>query len=148
MKTISTLSLFVLIYAFLLSCNSENPKPGPRNIMERNCMAKIIVLDDSLGRIRNHACEKIALSPTIKQYIASLHKLNDKNCPSDFNTAFDKHLDAWENILVVTDKYPDLRGEMTVLFKQLETGEHASEFIPLQKAIWDTWADIDVVLER
>jgi len=149
MRILLYLSLTLLLIGTALSCDSAAPEQsGPHNPLQRNCMSRIIVFDDSLGRIRNHACEKIDLSTTIKQYLKSCRAMNYKECPVAFNAAIEKHYAAWDNMLPLTDKYPDLRGEMTQLFKQLKTGEHAQEFIPLEKAIIDTWSDIDAVLER
>jgi hypothetical protein len=149
MRILLYMSSILLVILTVLACDSAAPETsGPHNIIERNCMSRIIVFDDSLGRIRNHASEKIDLSTTIKQYLKSCRAMNYKNCPLAFNAAIEKHYAAWEKMLPLTNKYPDLRGEMTQLFKQLKTREHAQEFIPLEKAIIDTWVDIDAVLER
>ena len=61
---------------------------------------------------------------------------------------FEKHREAWLALLPVTDQYPDLRGEMHVLFKQLESGRHAESFKPLVKTVWDTWAEIEAVMQE
>lgn len=107
------------------------------------CMAEAIALDDSLGRVRNHACETVPLSETIRQYAAAIEKIDFSGCPEAFSAGFKKHAAAWLALLPVTDQYPGLRGEMHALFKQLESGRHAEQFKPLVKAVWDTWGEIE-----
>ncbi len=107
------------------------------------CMAEAIALDDSLGRVRNHACETTPLSLTIRQYAAAIAAIDFPGCPEGFGAAFKKHAAAWLALLPVTDQYPDLRGEMHDLFSQLEAGPHAGPFKPLVKAVWDTWGEIE-----
>lgn len=46
-------------------------------------------------------------------------------------------------MLEITNKYPELRGEMHNLFDQLEKGNDAAEFKRYLKQIWDTWAEIE-----
>ncbi|MEQ1745605.1 MAG: nuclear transport factor 2 family protein [Saprospiraceae bacterium] len=106
------------------------------------CMGDALVLDDSLGRVRNRACEATSLSQTIRQYAAAIGQIG-AGCPEAFAAGFKKHAAAWMALLPVTDRYPDLRGEMHGLFKQLESGKHGEAFKPLVKAVWDTWAEIE-----
>lgn len=114
----------------------------------KDCMTRVIALDDSLGKARNHACEKISLSETIRQYADGLEKISYKDCPRDFKTGFRKHREAWLALIPITDQYPDLRGEMHVLFKQIESGKHAAQFKPLVKSVWDTWAEVEAAMKE
>ena len=107
------------------------------------CMAEAIALDDSLGRVRNHACETVSLSQTIRQYAAAITAIDFSDCPAAFSTGFRNHAAAWMALLPVTDQYPGLRGEMHALFKQLEAGPQGEQFKPLVKAVWDTWGEIE-----
>ncbi len=111
------------------------------------CMAEAIALDDSLGYIRNHACETLPLSQSIRQYAAAIESIDFRGCPEPFSAGFKKHAAAWLALLPVTDQYPDLRGEMHTLFKQLESGRHAEQFKPLVKSVWDTWGEIEEAMK-
>ena len=113
-----------------------------------DCMALAIAQDDSLGKIRNQACKTISLSETIRQYAGSIESINYTDCPAAFETGFKKHRAAWIALLPVTDQYPDLRGEMHDLFKQLESGKHAGQFKPLVQSVWDTWAEIEATMQE
>ncbi|GEM_PF-2537847 len=113
-----------------------------------DCMAEAILLDDSLGAVRNHACKSMSLSATIRQYADNIARIGQMGCPPAFAAGFEKHREAWLALLPVTDQYPDLRGEMHVLFKQLESGRHAESFKPLVKTVWDTWAEIEAVMQE
>lgn len=127
-------------------CIISNKKPVNENrpsLEKIDCVNLILTKDDSLGKIRNHACETLSLSETIKQYTQALDSLNFENCPSGFTNAFNNHIDAWTDIIQVTNHYPYLRGEMHDLFDKLEAGEHGDEFKPLLKNIWDTWKRIE-----
>lgn len=143
------LTMFCLVTTIFIS--RANSLPGNNledDKLNKECMNRVIALDDSLGKIRNHACEKISLSQSIKDYSAGMKKFSYKKCPESFKKAFERHRQAWANMLVVTDKYPDLRGEMHVLFKQLEEGKDAELFKPLLKAIWDTWAEVEKAIKE
>ncbi len=122
--------------------------PKATNVRKKTCMDLVIQKDDALGKIRNHACEKMSLSAAINNYVNGLSQLNYDNCPRAFKTAFEKHAQSWVDITKVTDKYPELRGEMHVLFAALESGKDSLAFIPLQKNIWDTWGEIEAVLKH
>lgn len=101
-----------------------------------------------MGKARNHACETISLSETIRQYADAMGKINYRNCPEDFSAAFGRHQKAWLALLPVTDQYPNLRGEMHDLFAQIEAGDHAEQFKPLVKTVWDTWAEVEAAMKE
>ncbi len=117
-------------------------------IAPADCMKKIIAMDDSLGTIRNHACETVSLAETIRNYAASLQKLDFSSCPPSFATAFEKHRQAWLAMIPLAEKYPKLRGEMHDLFDQLKAGEDAAVFGPLLDAIWATWAEVELAMKQ
>ena len=95
---------------------------------EKNCIEKVILLDDSLGSVRNHVCEKISLTETIEQYISGIDIYDYTNCSESFRTAFKKHIFAWTEMKYITDKHPELRGEMHELFKILEASNESVAF--------------------
>ena len=107
------------------------------------CVAYVLAQDDSLGAIRNHACETISLAETIRNYTDGLEHINYNGCPAEFKEAFKAHWEAWRQMIPLVEKYPNLRGEMHDLFDVLEEGEHADEFKPLLQAIWDTWGEVE-----
>ena len=86
----------------------------------KNCIKNIIAEDESLGKTRNHNCEKISLSETIRIYANGLEALDFAECPEKFSTAFQSHIKAWKEMIIITDKYPNLRGEMHDLFDEIE----------------------------
>lgn len=134
----------------LLACNNTSQKNLPvkqDNLLQKECIKNIMQMDDSLGTIRNHACEKISLSKTIKNYIKGLENLNFKNCPEKFTRAFDNHRQAWEKMIPVSDNFPDLRGEMHDLFDIIEKSDEAENFKIRLKAIWDTWAEVETAMK-
>ncbi|GJM34220.1 MAG: hypothetical protein DHS20C18_32210 [Saprospiraceae bacterium] len=155
MKIQNRLPISMLIMGTLLifSCRpskqiSHNITGSQKQINERECINQVIALDDSLGKVRNYACETISLSETIQHYVDGMHQLNYRHCSKAFSTAFKKHRDTWVAMLAVTDHYPDLRGEMHVLFDQLETSDHADEFKSLLQTIWDTWAEVEAAMKE
>ncbi|MFN0034398.1 MAG: hypothetical protein ACKVUS_04975 [Saprospiraceae bacterium] len=134
---------------FLFSCQ-QAATPAQKAVPDqqsKDCIAHAIALDDSLGKARNHACEAIGLSETIRQYATGMGKINHQNCPAAFTEAFKKHREAWLALIPITDQYPELRGEMHDLFKQIEAGEHAAQFKPLVKTVWDTWAEVEAAMK-
>ena len=44
---------------------------------------------------------------------------------------------------MVTDQYPNLRGEMHDLFDIIEKGKDSGAFKTHLKAIWDTWENVE-----
>lgn len=110
------------------------------------CIARGIALDDSLGTVRNYTCERISLSETITQYVQGVEAVSFQDCPEEFTKAFQQHLEAWTQMIEVSDHYPDLRGEMQDLFDILEVSEHQDEFQPRLAAIWDAWKEVEGVM--
>jgi hypothetical protein len=140
--------LILIIYVINLNyCKStsgeDNAKNEEKVATQLLCIEQIMASDDSLGRIRNHACENISLSETIANYIGSLEALNYEDCPKAFTESFKQHIAAWKSITKMTDHYSGLRGEMHDLFKEIEEGDEGEEFKELVKSIWDTWADVE-----
>jgi DNA phosphorothioation-dependent restriction protein DptG len=138
----------IIIYLLLFLSNlslaqSNGQKDSSTILIEKECITRIIAADDSLGAIRNHDCEKVTLSRSIKNYVRSIKKLNFKNCPVGFKNVFYNHKDAWHEMLKITNKYPALRGEMHDLFDQLEKGKDSAACKKYLKQIWDTWAEIE-----
>ena len=145
MRPATKIISIVLLLILLASCGKSNDSKDldQQNLANKNCIDKIIAVDDSLGKIRNDACNKISLSSAINQYVKSLKELDYIDCPDSFSTAFHNHLHAWINILEITDHYPDLRGEMHSLFNTLEKSEHSERFKILLNEIWETWSLVE-----
>jgi hypothetical protein len=142
------LAILVISGSKLSVAQNKTGESKTRALNEKECIDSVIRLDDSLGTIRNHACEKVALSISIKNYAEGIEKLNFKNCPAGFVKAFDIHRKAWIDMLKVTDRYPAMRGEMHDLFDQLEKTGDSVEFKMHLKMIWDTWAVIEKYIKR
>ena len=137
---------FYCLIIFLIACNNSSTKLSKHEQTEADskaCIERVLQADNKLGTIRNHACEKIPLSETIRDYTKGMKALSYKGCKEVFTTAFDRHREAWDAMIPVTDHFPDLRGEMHDLFNIIEKSERADEFKPRLKAIWDTWAEVE-----
>lgn len=148
MKNLNYLSIpFFCFSIFLIATGCKNEEKQVvtyrANQAELKCMEYIINKDDSLGKVRNYACEKIPLSNTIEQYVTSVQELDFSNCPGNFSLAFENHINAWEAMKQVTNHFPNLRGEMHDLFDTIAQSEHKNTFDPLLKEIWDSWASVE-----
>ena len=92
----------IICFCLLINCNGSSKTKESKTIInkeqQRNCIDYVLKQDDSLGTIRNHACEATSLSNTIKQYVNSVNTLDFKNCPDNFNIAFQNHLMAWKDM--------------------------------------------------
>lgn len=135
-----------------MGCDPPEKKATPPTVnpeqAEQACIEHIIAMDDSLGKVRNHACETISLSQTIVDYVQGMNDLDFGSCPKEFTQAFTNHKNAWLRTLKVTDGYPDLRGEMHDLFDAIEAGPDSSDFKPLVKSIWDTWGEVEAAMAK
>ena len=154
MNTYSSFCILFLASILCSACGAGNKNSTTSNSTSKQnqevskaCIDRVIALDDSLGTIRNHACESISLSKTIHQYVDALKQIDFQQCPTAFTAAFQKHLQAWSAMTLVTDKYPAMRGEMHDLFDIIEQGEHQAAFKPRLKAIWDTWKEIEIAMK-
>ncbi len=127
-----------LFFAFTFSCTTISSSEN-----EIKCINRIIALDDSLGKIRNHACKIVSLSESITQYHMGIKENDLNDCPEEFKKAFFNHQLAWKDIKIITDKYPDLRGEMHTLFDSIEKGKDSTEFKKYLSNIWATWTIIE-----
>lgn len=146
----------LVLSSFFYSCgNAESTEQAPMSpplsqekVEERTCIQRIMAYDEKLGTIRNHGCETQSLSKTIQDYVNALENASFKGCPNTFKDAFDKHIEAWKATLVVTDKHPDLRGEMHDLFDELEKHEEdGAALTQAIKGIWDTWEEVEKAKE-
>ncbi|MEW4923675.1 hypothetical protein [Algibacter sp. 2305UL17-15] len=151
MIKLDNLTFLITLFAFLIvtSCHRGPEKSIVQyrtNPSKLECINFILSQDDSLGRIRNHACKSISLSNTIDQYVASINNLDFKNCPKDFFHAFENHMNAWTGMKQVTDNFPDLRGEMHDLFDTIAKSKYKQTFDPLLKDIWDTWELVEAAV--
>ena len=144
MKFAIHILILPLLSMLFLNCSSKKQSTDKNlAVSYQSCIDHIIAVDDSIGKIRNHNCEKISLSETIKVYTTGIENLDFNNCPGDFTNAFQRHKKAWTQMLQVTDKHPNLRGEMHDLFKILEEGKDKEFFKPLLDKIWSTWAEVE-----
>lgn len=142
LKLITLLFFINLIFIQCTNTNSVNQSN------DQKCIEKVIAEDEKIGKIRNHNCEKRSLSETILIYTKGMENFDFSDCPKTFEIAFEKHKKAWLAMLEVTDKHPDLRGEMHDLFDELEKGEDAELFKSLLKDIWDTWGEIEEEMKK
>lgn len=136
---------------FLISCQNQSSttvKTKPTSMTKIECNKQLLAMDDSLGSIRNHACEKISLSKTIKIYVTDLKAVPVENCSKALVSAFYTHLEAWENVIPITNKYDAMRGEMHDLFDEIRMKSDSTVFNTRVKAIWDTWADVEKEIEE
>ncbi|MCB0544193.1 MAG: hypothetical protein H6575_05330 [Lewinellaceae bacterium] len=154
MNNLKRIALLIAFCSFLIACadsgaDKQKPvQPAPATTAAaKACMDSIIAFDSRVGTIRNHACEKQSLSKTITEYTEALENADFAACPVAFKNAFLKHIQAWRNALAVTDKYPELRGEMHDLFNKIESGDDGPVFKTLVADIWATWADIEKVMK-
>ncbi len=147
-RQISILAVF-----FLSGCGGSPTKEkalSPEEVKkaEKSCIETVLRIDDSLGTIRNHACETVSLSQAVTNYTESLGKIDFRQCPAEFTEAFNIHKKAWINFKQVSDIYPALRGEMHDLFDTIEKSADSTEFKKQSKLIWDTWAKIDEIAKK
>jgi hypothetical protein len=136
--------LAITFYGLLLSCN-QYATSDKKDLAEigNKCIEQLFALDDSLGKVRNHACNTISLSETIDQYYKGINEADFLNCPEKFQIAYKNHQKAWLDIKNVTEKYPELRGEMHDLFDKIKSGKDSSVFKQYLDAIWNTWAEVE-----
>lgn len=142
---------YVILYILVavLGCKSTvSTKEGNNSSkpQQKACIAKVISLDSSLGATRDRASRKVALSQSIRDYIKGMKAIGFTGCPQAFTTAFKNHIAAWKDLLPLTDKHPELRGELHELFTQLEKGPDGGEFKRRLKEVWDTWAEVEAAI--
>lgn len=138
-----TILFYLLVSCLFVSCQEKNQPEK-----EQDCIKSALAIDDSIGKIRNHECERISLSRTISNYTTGMKAIDMKDCPNSFSNAYDLHRKAWDEVLPITNKYPELRGEMHDLFKQIEAGKDSVLFKKRVAAVWATWAEVEKASER
>ncbi|MEL6925217.1 MAG: hypothetical protein AAFO94_14310 [Bacteroidota bacterium] len=139
--------LICILFCLLILNGCDNQNARTTQQYSTSCIQKIISKDTALGKTRNHACEDTTLSFAIQEYVTGIRQLDFQQCPEAFTAAFAKHADAWMAALSVVDQYPNLRGEMHVLFDHLENGKDSIAFRPVVAKIWDTWAIVEGAME-
>lgn len=145
---------FILFLTVLLSCKNtegngnETKIKSVVDLKKAECIESTLKRDSEFGKIRNHSSEQVSLSETIDNYTDSIKSLDYRNCPDKFKIAFHKHIEAWMNIKRVSDKYPELRGELHVIFSDLEKNKDSLEFKSLKAKIFDTWKIVEDVTKE
>lgn len=135
-------AIVFLVLLLFISCNRTIKRTSAQTD-SHTCIQQVLAIDDSLGNKRNHECEQITLSETIKNYIQGLRQINFDDCPVEFRSAFENHIQAWSNLTKVTDKYPEKRGEMHVLFDEIRNGKDSLQFNKYIGSVWNTWYEIE-----
>ncbi|MEL6810979.1 MAG: hypothetical protein AAFP76_06560 [Bacteroidota bacterium] len=129
------------------SCKETEKDTKPTEAISKteqnDCIEQIFDQDSMYGASRNIRCMELSLSQTITQYVSEIRSMNFEACPKSFDDAFESHALAWLDIRSVTDKYPELRGEMHDLFDLIEKTEDSLIFKKKLKSIWDTWAEVE-----
>jgi hypothetical protein len=138
------LNFIILLFSGL----SWLPVFGQSEQKQKDCMEFIIAEDAEAGGIRNHASKVQSLSATINDYTQSLEALDFSHCPDAFTKAFKAHIHAWKDLVSFTDEYPELRGEMHDLFKEIEIGEQGEAFKHGVQKVWDSWAEVESHLKQ
>ncbi len=142
MKHRAQMALLLIMFS-VASCKKDKSSKHSDLVSQKECIDNILKQDDSLGKIRNASCKQVSLSKSLTNYTNEINQFNYNNCPEIFSKAFKTHEAAWNDIMVITNKYPNLRGEMHDLFDQIEVGSDSTQFKILLKNIWDTWADVE-----
>lgn len=144
----------IVVGTLLLACKNteENKKeiPAAEELYssENDCMDRIIEKDAALGKARNEATTTLPTSEAIDIYVDGMEALDFRKCPGPFIAAFEDHIEAWASIKEITDKYPDLRGEMHDVFDQLERTEDGDRFKFLLADIWSTWEKVERAMSQ
>ena len=109
-----------------------------------------IAADARLSGTRNEATREQPLSTAIEEYVAGLKALDLDAAPQDFRDALATHREAWVKIGAYLKDFSELRGEMHDVFDKVrvETNTTLAEFTRLEKALFDTWADVEASLEK
>lgn len=134
----------MLIY----SCNrfQEDETPSPAAIA---CVESVMALDDSLGRVRNHLSEMIPVHESIEHYVQSSEiYLNFEDCPALFQSAFQRHTNAWKEMAKVCEEYAEYRGEMHSVMDRIAIECDCKEFNEALSEIWESWAEVENVTKR
>lgn len=132
-----------ILFLLLLNCLFLSCKTKHQAEEDKNCIKAALAIDDSIGKVRNRECEHISLSRTISNYTANMKAIDLKGCPQNFAEGYGAHRKAWEAVLQITDRYPELRGEMHDLFRQLEKGKDSTAFKQRVTVIWSTWDEVE-----
>lgn len=139
--------IILFLSLLLLGCNGPNKKESRSfsnsNGKNINCVKRIFEKDSIFGDIRNHASERISLSEAINNYSKNIKSLDYSHCPEEFESAFNKHIDAWLDFRKVSDKHPLLRGELHDIFAIIEKSEDSTEFKSKLNQILETWKMVE-----
>ena len=139
--------IFVLciVLGLVTSCKDSKEKTVTELVSESPsaCMERVLKEDEAHGTERNHASETISLGKTITNYTQRLRGMDFGNCPEAFELAFYTHSQAWDSLVPIANRYPDLRGELHSIFDTLEQSQDSTEFKRLLALVWSTWENVE-----
>jgi len=107
----------------------------------------MLALDGELAVDRNHDSESVTIAEAIRRYVAGIDSADFSACPIDFREAFLWHRNVWEESIPFFERFPDLRGEMHLLFDEIR-GRGAETQVELERieaSIWDSWLEVESV---
>jgi len=106
--------------------------------------------DESLAQTRNEAAKTVGVGEAARIYATSLEELDYDGTPSEFQSAYRKHADAWMEVAEHVEETPELnaaRGEMHAVFEELlaSDGPEIDELRKRMDEMWSTWREVETV---
>ena len=136
--------IYTALWVFILSmCIHVDLFSQQLNQESKTCIDRIISGDSEYGTIRNHDPEEMPISQAIVNYVRNIRSMDYSNCPEDFSSLFNAHILAWEELIPLTEKHLELRGEMHDVFNEIEKSGDADQFNQGVKKIWETWGELE-----
>lgn len=151
-RVMSALNLLVAA-ALVTACHNPSESSESALMSQRAAIQRVFERDDELGRIRNEASETVGVGTAARHYAIALQAIDYGGAPSDFETAYLQHADAWLQVAEHLEHHPHLdaaRGEMHAALDQILALDDpaVAELERRLDHMWATWRDVEAVAAR
>jgi len=143
MKPIANFKAVILPVIFLIACFGCNNTANPKQAGSASCWTRVYETDSILSIKRNEDCKRMPLAAAIGHYLDEAKKITYEDCSLSFKESFLAHLQAWEKLKPIADKYPLLRGELHEVFGLIQRTSDSALFNQYVNDIHETWKHVE-----
>ena len=102
-----------------------------------SAVEQVLIVHSDLAKQRDLGSKNASLESAISQYTNRSSEFDLKDCPKDFRTAIQNHIQVWKDSQSYFSQYSDLRGELHDLFAEIKSQnpESNAELLALEHRI-------------
>ncbi|GAB5400162.1 MAG: hypothetical protein Aureis2KO_17470 [Aureisphaera sp.] len=145
---IKIIVLFFAVITAIKKCENPVPKELQPERMDKPqaCIHGALQAKAMLYAIYGNRTTKAPLSVAISSYINELEKIERlPSCPMPFKVTFKQYVTSWKSLIPIVEKYPEMRGSMRELLKELEQSPDSTAIKNRMRIIEANWRNVEII---